>query len=1000
MPDIQQLVSQDDGFTGMNSRLDPDLLPAGYVSLAINRRFEDRTIKNRWGVVRARWGGIWNNGSFTADCTSASSTVSSATGLAGVPINTIVSCNPSANVLIFKNGTRIASKSIDNTNAIMSTSAYSFSNPNPQTFRYYSSTTAITDVVGMVKYRDKATGKQAMLVASNVARSDGGQGRVYLLRPNQSHLEIPMNGHDFYSTVKLIQCGDSVVMLRPGAARYYFNGTDVSTATNKVTLNVTPDLQTGDRVIVGQAGVEKPLWISTTGSGQGFGVYVNVVGSAVSLHLTQSDALTATNKLTLSSGLTSANRFYIELQNNTTSYDITQGLESFQNDGLPLIMQNSYSGGSEVYALDEGFDRIPSARSVVACSATLDTVTVPNHNFVAGDQVWIKNISATGVADGTYYVFPTDENTLRLFQGTTEETDSLNDAQRATVSVTMGQQTATATTTIAAGSVTAINLVLAGVGYNAAPTVTIAAAPGGGTNATATATVANGKVTGFTITNAGSGYVTAPAVTIDAPLSSGITALTILNQGDGYLTAPAVTISGGAGTGSSATTAITDGKVTSITVVDPGYNYVSAPTVTLGMPSTLIDITADSTSLSGTIAKSASSGANIPAGRDGIYFQNRLLMVYGNDFLAVSDVLDPLHYSRVLNDFKLNTGANDRVVAIAAFNSTTLVVFKQRSILAIENLYGDLGTVRLTEVTREFGCVAPNSIVNTGSDLIFLSQRGVISLKQTDFGISQSVVLPLSDSVQNLVDEIDEVNWSKSVAAYFDNRYILAHPIEAGDGTNTRLLVYNFLNQAWEGYWDGELVNPKYFDRLIIAGVERLTFFDESGFLHYFDKDALVDTNGVGTEYQISTRVEFRGYTGDAIEHKQWTDLHLEMRNWNTRYDLSVLFDGVDEEMVLGVDSTKDRTLYYKYGYSAYNTTNANDDFRSPYRQDYSTLPVLQCGNNGWTAGLHQQFAHKSRLKGHASAAQPVLTTDRGSLTVMTVKAVGIPFRLYGRTDV
>lgn len=925
MPDIPQLVAQDDGFVGMNSRINADLLPPGYVSLAVNRRFEDKNIKNRWGVVRPKWAGIWSTATFTANVTANSSTVNTASGLSQVAVNTILSCNQVTPELVFKNGTRLLSKSIDNSNAVMSTSAYTFSNPNPQTFTYYSSTSAITDVVAILKYRDKTTGKQGLLVASNVARSDGGQGRVYLLRPNQGHLEIPMNGHDFYDDVRLIQCGDSVVMLRPGPARYYFNGTDVNGSTDTITLNVTPDLQTGDRVIVGQTGTQTPLWTGATSSGQGFALYVNVVGSAITLHLTQGNALAATNKLDLRTGLTSANGFYLELQNNTTSYDITQGLESYQNDGLPLIMQASYSGGEQQLALDKGFDRVPFSRSIVAADPTLDTITVPNHNFVPGDQVTISNCTVTstvtGVSpsplDGIYYVFPVDENTLRLFRGDTEELDSLNDAERATGEVNL-----------ASGS---------------PPT--------------------------------------------------GIATISIRNQGSGYGTAPSVTFSSGAAT---ATTTITDGKITAINVVNPG-SYSSAPTITIGMPTTLVNIVASGT---GTIQKSASSGANIPAGRDGLYFQNRLLMIYGNDFLAVSDILDPLHYSRVINDFKLNTGANDRVVTIAAFNNTTLVVFKQRSILAIENLYGDLSTVRLTEVTREYGCVAPNSVVNTGSDLIFLSQRGIISLKQTEYGISQSVILPLSDSIQNLVDDIDEVNWSKSCAAYFDNRYLLAHPTEGGDGTNDRVLVYNFLNQAWEGYWEGELLNPKFFERLVVSGTERLVFADESGFVHNFDKDALFDRNATGTRYEIETRVEFRGYTGDAIEHKQWTDLHIEVRNWNTRYDLSVAFDGVDEEIVLATDSTKDRTLYYRYGSTAYNTTNSGDNFRAPYRQDYSTLPVLQCGANGWTAGLHQSYAHKARLKGHAAAAQPILTTDRGSLIVANVKVVGIPFRLYGKNDV
>lgn len=915
MPDIPQLVGQDGEFVGVNSKINPDNVPPTYVSLAINRRFEDRNIKNRWGVVRPKWGGLWNNSSFTANATANSSTVNTASGLSSVPVNTILSCNEVGNQLIFKNGTRLLSKSLDNTNAVMSTSAYSFTNPNPQTFKYYSSTTAISDIVALLKYRDKTTGKQALIVASNQSRSDGGQGRVFLVRPNQSHLEIPLNGHDFYDRVKLIQSGDAVVMLRPGPARYYIDGTDVNGTTETITLNVTPDLQTGDRVVVQAVGSNpKPLWVSTTAAGEGFGLYVNVVGTAVTLHLNKASALTGANKLNLATGLTSSNRYYIELQNNTTSYDITQGLESFQNDGLPLIMEATYSSGNDVQAIDAGFNRVPSSRSIVSADATADTVTVPNHNFVAGDQVEILNSTGGGVSNGVYYVFPIDSNTLRLFQGQTEETDSLNNAERATV----------------------------------------------------TATISSGAVTGLTITN----------------------------QGDGYLTAPTLTFSSGT---ASATATITDGKVTHVSIVSGGSAYGSAPTITASMPSTLVDITA---SFTATIKKSSASGASIPAGREGLYFQNRLLMVYGADFLAVSDVLDPLHYQQVTNDFKLNTGSNDRVVAIAAFNSTTLVVFKERSVLAVENLYGDLGTVRLTEVTREFGCVAPNSVVNTGSDLIFLSQRGVISLKQTEFGISQSVILPLSDPIQNLVDDIDKTNWEKSCAAYFDNRYLLAHPTEDGDGTNDRLIVYNFLNQAWEGYWNGQLLNPRFFERVVVSGTERLVFADESGFIHNFDRDCLVDRDKSGTEYQIETEVWFRGYNVDATEHKQWTDLQMELRNWNTQYSISVVYDGVDEELVLATNETKDRTLYYKYGYSAYDTTNSTDTFTSPYRQDYSTLPVLKCGSNGWKAGLHQQFARKGRLKGHSVAIQPVLTTNQGSLVVSNLKVIGIPFRLYGKSDV
>jgi hypothetical protein len=417
------------------------------------------------------------------------------------------------------------------------------------------------------------------------------------------------------------------------------------------------------------------------------------------------------------------------------------------------------------------------------------------------------------------------------------------------------------------------------------------------------------------------------------------------------------------------------------------------------MPSTLVEIT--SSAITGTIKKSSASGANVPAGREGLYFQNRLLLLYGPDYLAVSDVLDPLHYSPILNEFKLNTGANDAVVALYPFNTTTLIVFKERSILAVENLYGDLSTTRLTEVTREFGCVSQASIASTGSDIVFLSQRGVISLKQTEFGISQSVVLPLSDPIQDLIEEIDQANWGKSCAAYYNNRYILSVPVEGGNGTNTRTLAYNFLNQAWEGYWEGSLLVPRYYTRVIVAGTDTLCWADESGLIHTFDLNALQDRTRVGSIQQIATSVYFRGHSGENdVDHKQWTGLQFELSSWNPTYSITANFDGVNESYTVATNETKSRTAYYTYGSGTFATNNSGDNFLAPFREDYSTLPGLRCNTSGFKAGLVQSFSQKSRLRRHSITMQPVVTTTTGALTIHSVKSIAIPFRLYGKTDV
>jgi hypothetical protein len=740
-------------------------------------------------------------------------------------------------------------------------------------------------------------------------------------------LEIPLNGHDIYSPVRLIQATNSVVMLRPGNARYYFTGADVNTGNNTVTLNVTPDLQSGDRVVVFQIGNSPNLWTSSTSTGQGFGMYVNVkAGGVCTLHLSQASGQQGTSPVTLRSGLTSSDRYYFELSNNTTGYDVTEGISDFYNDGLPLIMEASYSSGTPVSALDNGFNRIASVNAIVASSDVTNTITVPNHPFVPGDQVTLSNVVNGGatVTNKIYYVFPSDKNSLKLFSGVTEETDSLNDASRAVVSITTS---------------------------GTSPNIQVAT-------------------------------------------------VTIINQGSGYIATPSITVTG-TGTPAVLTPVLTNGKLTSVTITSAGA-YSTTPTVSstgVSMPSTLVEIT--SSAITGTIKKSSASGANVPAGREGLYFQNRLLLLYGPDYLAVSDVLDPLHYSPILNEFKLNTGANDAVVALYPFNTTTLIVFKERSILAVENLYGDLSTTRLTEVTREFGCVSQASIASTGSDIVFLSQRGVISLKQTEFGISQSVVLPLSDPIQDVIEEIDQAHWGKSCAAYFNNRYILSVPVEGGDGTNQRTLVYNFLNQAWEGYWEGSLLVPRYYTRVIVAGTDTLCWADESGLIHTFDLNALQDRTRVGSIQQIATTVYFRGHSGENdIDHKQWTGLQFELSSWNPTYSITANFDGVNESYTVATNETKSRTAYYTYGSGTFATNNSGDNFLAPFREDYSTLPGLRCNISGFRAGILQSFSHKARLRRHSITMQPVVTTTTGALTIHSVKSIAIPFRLYGKTDV
>ncbi len=130
-----------------------------------------------------------------------------------------------------------------------------------------------------------------------------------------------------------------------------------------------------------------------------------------------------------------------------------------------------------------------------------------------------------------------------------------------------GVQAVATATLSTAGSLKSVSVTAGGAGYTVAPTITITG--GGGTGATATATVSGGAITAITVGAAGSGYTSVPTVTITA-------------DGGDTITAPA------------SATAVLGKTVASISVSTAGTGYSAAPTVTItgGNPTTAATVTA------------------------------------------------------------------------------------------------------------------------------------------------------------------------------------------------------------------------------------------------------------------------------------------------------------------------------------------------------------------------------------------------------------------------
>ena len=192
-----------------------------------------------------------------------------------------------------------------------------------------------------------------------------------------------------------------------------------------------------------------------------------------------------------------------------------------------------------------------------------------------------------------------------------------------------------------------------------------------------------------------------------------------------------------------------------------------------------LELTAVHRSWTEVLQSSSGDGTEtIPQSERSVFFQNRLFVPFGEDEIAVSDFNDYTRYRPVFQEFKINQGSPDHLVTIHKFNDITLIAFKESSIYAINNIYGDLSAAQLDEVTNQFGLVAAKSVAQVGKDLWFLSHQGVMSLTQTEENRLKSVVLPVSEPVQPLIERINWRYASGAVAAYWDNKYYLAVPLD------------------------------------------------------------------------------------------------------------------------------------------------------------------------------------------------------------------------------
>lgn len=321
----------------------------------------------------------------------------------------------------------------------------------------------------------------------------------------------------------------------------------------------------------------------------------------------------------------------------------------------------------------------------------------------------------------------------------------------------------------------------------------------------------------------------------------------------------------------------------------------------------------------------------MPAPPWAVYHQRRLFMPFRwsqttvagstvytsrgvSDEIIASDILDSDTYDQVYAQYRFNAGTADYVVALHPFAEGKLVVFNRNSIHLVLS-GGDLEQSQAQLITNEVGCLARKSVVQVADSVLFLSDNGVYGASFQDLYNLRGQGIPLSEAIQGTIRRINQDYAHRAVAAYFDNRYFLAVPLDDSQ-TNNTLLVYNFLNQGWESVDSVDDVNWDITD-LYVGGVgsaRGLYVVSKEGGVHRLEyredgiDRVITQVGGAEQNRTVASRFVSRLFTFGVTDRKKFNNYELQVQSSEARASeatLAVRGENVDVETSLGTLSER-----------------------------------------------------------------------------------------------
>jgi len=252
----------------------------------------------------------------------------------------------------------------------------------------------------------------------------------------------------------------------------------------------------------------------------------------------------------------------------------------------------------------------------------------------------------------------------------------------------------------------------------------------------------------------------------------------------------------------------------------------------------------------------------MPVSNWGLMQQNRAILEYGRNQIAISQVLGQESYDIINGILSFNPGTADYLIGACQYQDTQTVVFLRQSVWLVNGVNGDVAAMSIQLISNQIGCCARHSIAMCGCNILFLNERGVYILEPGFELLLRGNQLPLSAQVDAIIKTINFAATNKPWASYFLNRYYLAIPVN-GSNRNNAMLVYNFINSAWESY--DTFPNGFYVDEMQVMlnanGVPTLYVMSFEGGLYAYEQneqDDFAQAQSPPTQYLINGQFKTR----------------------------------------------------------------------------------------------------------------------------------------------